>query len=165
MNSVILLFLTGLLLLGVEVFVPGAILGLMGGALLLGGCVLAFINFGLTGGVIAVAAALLLTGLLLWFEFKILPRTAMGRRLFLRTENAARSQPDVAEPAAVVGRAAEALTALAPTGYVAIDGRRYEAFSRTGFVERGARVAVVGVDTFRLIVQLSETNQTSSHQS
>ncbi|MFH1499344.1 MAG: serine protease, partial [Verrucomicrobiota bacterium] len=77
MNTILLLFLTGLLLLGAEVFVPGAILGLLGGALLVGGCVLAFSDFGLTGGVIAVAAALLLTGLLLWFEFKILPRTAM----------------------------------------------------------------------------------------
>ncbi|MFH1498238.1 MAG: NfeD family protein [Verrucomicrobiota bacterium] len=163
MNTILLLFLTGLLLLGVEVFVPGAILGLVGGALLVGGCVLAFSDFGFTGGAIAVAAALLLTGLLLWFEFKILPRTAMGRRLFLRTENGARSQPDVAESAAVVGRAAEALTALAPTGYVAVDGRRYEAFSRTGFVEQGAALTVVGVDTFRLIVQLSETNQPSSN--
>lgn len=163
MTTILILFLCGALLLGFEVFVPGAILGLIGGALMLAGCALAFVDFGLTGGAIAVGAALALVGLLLWFEFKILPHTPLGRRLFLRSENNTRSQPPVAVEAEVVGREAEVLTALAPTGYVSVGGRRYEAFARSGFVDKGARVTIVGVDTFRLIVQLSTTQQPSNH--
>ncbi|MFZ9681591.1 MAG: NfeD family protein [Cephaloticoccus sp.] len=52
----------------------------------------------------------------------------------------------------LIGRTGKAATALAPTGYVVIDGRQHEAFSRTGFVEAGAAVKVIGADTFRLIV-------------
>ena len=162
MSAIILLFLTGVVLLGFEVFVPGAILGLAGGALLVVGCVLAFMDFGPTGGGLAVAAALALVGLLLWFEFKILPKTTLGRRLFLRGELTATSQPPVAVEAEVVGREAEALTALAPTGYVSVDGRRYEAFCRSGFIDKGARLTVVGLDTFRLIVQPSPSPVTST---
>lgn len=162
MTAIILLFLCGLLLLGFEVFVPGGVLGLIGGALMLGGCVLAFVDFGPTGGGIAVAAAVVLLGLMLWFEFKILPKTPLGARLFLRSAVTGRSQPAPAEPSAVVGRAAEALTALSPTGYVSVDGRRYEAFSRTGFADKGAALNVVGVDTFRLIVEISKPNKTST---
>ena len=37
MSSIVLLFVIGLILLGFEVFVPGAILGIFGGLALLGG--------------------------------------------------------------------------------------------------------------------------------
>ncbi len=162
MNTILLLFLTGVVLLGFEVFVPGAILGSIAGVLMIAGCVLAFIDYGVTGGVLALAVAVVLIGGLLWFEFKILPKTALGRRLFLNDVSTGSSQPAVAVAADVVGHEAEALTALAPTGYVSVDGQRYEAFSRAGFAEKGARLTVVGVDTFRLIVQPSESSITST---
>jgi membrane-bound serine protease (ClpP class) len=57
----------------------------------------------------------------------------------------------------VVGRPAEALTTLAPSGYVAVDGRRYEAFCQSGHAAKGATLRVVGVDNFRLIVSISNT--------
>jgi len=47
---------------------------------------------------------------------------------------------------------ADTVTTLAPTGYVMLDGRRYEARSQSGLIARGATVRVVGVDSFHLIV-------------
>ena len=41
---------------------------------------------------------------------------------------------------------------LAPGGYVRIEDRRYEAFCRSGHAAVGARLKVVGLDNFRLIV-------------
>jgi membrane protein implicated in regulation of membrane protease activity len=52
----------------------------------------------------------------------------------------------------VVGREAVAETTLAPGGYVRIEDRRYEAFCRSGLAPVGARLKVVGLDNFRLIV-------------
>lgn len=150
MNTIVLLFIIGLILLGFEVFVPGAILGIIGGLILASGCVMAFMQHGADGGVLAVAIAGGLTGLLLYFEFRILPRTAMGRRLFLHSAVTGRN-PDVAQPD-VVGQPAQAVTVLAPSGYVLVNGRRYEAYSQSGYVPSGASLRVVALDNFRLIV-------------
>lgn len=151
MTPIVLLFALGLILLGAEVFVPGGILGIFGGLALLGGCVLAFIGFGAAGGLLAIATAAVLSGLLLYVEFRILPRTAVGQRLFLRSSVTGQSPAAPATPD-LVGRTAEAETVLAPSGYVRVEGRRYEAFSQSGYVPAGALLRVVGSDNFRLIV-------------
>ncbi len=152
MNAIILLFAVGFVLLGFEVFVPGAILGIFGGLSLLGGVILVFMEFGATGGWTALAAALALTGLMLYLEFGLLPRTAWGRRMFLHASVTGTSQPLPADEATVVGRSGEAVTPLSPSGYIVIEGRRYDAFSRSGLVAKGEIVRVVGLDNFRLIV-------------
>ena len=96
MNAIVLLFLVGLILLGFEVFVPGAILGILGGLALLGGVVLSFFEYGQSGGWTAFGVASLAVGGLLFFEFRILPRTALGKRLFLKSEIGGTSQPVIA---------------------------------------------------------------------
>ena len=50
MTSILLLFVVGLLLLGFEVIVPGGILGVIGGLAMLGGCAIAFDEYGVLGG-------------------------------------------------------------------------------------------------------------------
>lgn len=151
MTLIILLFAIGLILLGFEVFLPGGILGIFGAAALLAGCVAAFIEFGPGGGSLALAIAAALAGVLLYVEFRILPRTALGRRLFLHSAVTGRS-PAVAAASEVVGKPGEAETALAPSGYVRVEGRRYEAYSQSGYLPAGAAVRVAGLDNFRLIV-------------
>lgn len=152
MNTVILLLLVGLVLLGFEVFVPGGVLGVIGGVAMAAGCGVAFYRFdALTGG-LTTATAVVLLGLMFWAELVLLPKTRLGKKLFLQKAVDATSQPAVADAAAVVGRSCEAATTLAPSGYVMLDGRRYEAWSQTGLVEKGTTLRVVSLDNFRLIV-------------
>jgi membrane-bound ClpP family serine protease len=153
MSLIIILFVIGAVLLAAEVFVPGGILGAIAAAALLGGVVLAFIEYDTTGGLIAIAAALGLAAFTLWFEFKILPKTPLGRKLFLNAEVKGASQPPLAERDVVVGRAGVADTMLAPSGYVVVAGKRYEAYSRSGLIAKGDALRVVELDNFRLIVQ------------
>lgn len=152
MTLVILLFALGIVLLAVEVVVPGGVLGAIGGLLMFGGCAAAFAEFGTGGGLLAVAAALVLAGLSLFVELRILPRTAAGKRAFLHAEITATCSALGEEAQALVGKRAEALTLLSPSGYVRVDGRRYEAFCQSGQVPVGAALEVVGADNFRLIV-------------
>lgn len=151
MTAIVVLFAVGVLLLGAEVFVPGAILGIGGVMALVAGCVLAFIDFGMVGGWVAVAVALALVGTMLFLEFAVLPRTRWGRRLFLTAAVTGQSPTEAALPG-VVGQVAEALTTLAPSGYVDVGGRRYEAFCESGYAAKGTRLSVVRAETFRLIV-------------
>ena len=152
MNAIILLFLIGVMLLFFEVFMPGGVMGVLGGLAMLGGCVAAFSQYGPTGGVLAAAAALMLIGLMLYFEFGVLPKTHLGKRFFLRSAVAATSQPPLAQSESVLGRTCEAITTLAPSGYVLLDGKRFEAFSQSGHVPKGTLLKVTGLDNFRLIV-------------
>jgi membrane-bound serine protease (ClpP class) len=155
MTLVILLFALGIVLLAVEVIVPGGILGALGGLLMLGGCVASFVEFGTGGGLLAVAAAALLAGTAFFIEFRVLPRTAAGKRAFLKAEITGTSAAFGAEAQALVGKSAEALTMLSPSGYIRIDGQRYEAFCQAGQVPAGTLLRVVGADNFRLIVSPS----------
>ena len=83
---------------------------------------------------------------------KFLPDSWFFDKLTVRSTTGSTSQPLPAESAAVVGKPAEAATTLAPSGYVVVEGRRYEAFCDTGLAEKGSALRVVGVDNFRLIV-------------
>jgi membrane-bound ClpP family serine protease len=152
MNAIILLFLIGALLLAGEVFVPGAVLGIIGALCMFGGCVVSFANFGVTGGLLATAIALVLLGLMLYIELVWLPKTRVGRQMIVQSTVAATSQPPLAELNAVVGKTAEAVTPLVPSGYVLVEGRRYEAYSQSGHVPKGATMLVTGLDNFRLIL-------------
>jgi membrane-bound serine protease (ClpP class) len=152
MITVLVLFGLGLLLVAVEILVPGGLLGTFAGLCLLAGVVTAFLQFGIVGGSVATGMALLIGALTLYFEFVLLPKTRLARTFSMAETVAGRSQPEVAERAAVLGREAVAATTLAPGGYVEIDGRRYEAFCQSGHAAAGARLRVVEVDTFRLVV-------------
>ena len=155
MTAIILLFLLGIVFLVFEVFMPSSVLGFLGGAAMLWACVLAFLNYGARGGGVATVAGLAILGFALYAEFGLLPKTRIGKRFFLHDSIGATSQPPLAETAAVVGKFCEAATTLAPSGYVMIEGRRYEAFSQSGHVARGTALKVVAVDNFRLIVTKS----------
>jgi|UniRef100_UPI00404AD6E7 membrane-bound ClpP family serine protease len=150
MNAIVLLFAVGLLLLGFEVVVPGGVLGVIGALAMLGGCGVAFANFGMSGGLMAVSTAFVLGALMLYFEFVLLPKTALGKRFFLTTSIKGTTAAIRADN--LTGKVGTAVTALAPSGYVAIDGQQHEAFSRSGFLDAGVAVKVVGADNFRLIV-------------
>jgi membrane-bound ClpP family serine protease len=156
MTGILLLFGLGIVLLTLEVAVPGGVLGVLGGLAMLGGCGLAFYEFGVGGGGVAVVVALFCLAVGLYVEFRVLPKTRYGKKLFLNQTVSATSQPLPADAAAVVGQVAEAVTMMAPSGYVTIDGRRYEAFSQSGLIAKGATVRVVAVDNFHLIVVKSK---------
>lgn len=161
MSLIVILFVAGVLLLALEVIVPGAVLGIVGGVLIFIGVLVAFARYGFDGGLVATGVAVVLTAVALFLEFVVLPKTQLAKKFSMTATVAGTSQPPVAERKAVVGRQATAVTALVPTGVVELDGRRYEAFARQGHTAAGERVEVVDVDTFRLIVSKPSTPPTT----
>ena len=155
MNAVLILFLLGVILLAGEVFMPGAILGILGAIGMFAGCVISFLQLGTGGGIIATVVALALLGLTLYVELIWLPKTSFGRKLIVHSTVNATSQPPLADKENVIGKTAEALTALVPSGHVLLEGRRYEAYSQSGHVTKGTSLRVTGLDNFRLIVTKS----------
>lgn len=152
MNAIVILFLLGVLLLAGEVFVPGAIMGIIGGIAMAVGCIMSFNQFGALGGTLATAIAVAALGITFYIELIWLPRSRFGRKLVVQSASDATSQPPLAQLDAVLGKTAEAVTTLAPSGYVVVEGRRYEAFCQSGHVAKGVALRVTGLDNFRLIV-------------
>ena len=151
MTIIILLLALGLVLIAFEVILPGGILGAIGALLMIAGCGVAFYEYGRNGGLITTGIALGLAVIFLWIEFKILPKTKLGKKAFLikRITGVSSAYDDKAK--SLVGKTGEAMTTLSPSGYVRIDGQQYEAFCQSGHTEAGTPVKVVDTDNFRII--------------
>lgn len=156
MTLIILLFAIGILFIAVEVIIPGAILGSIGALLMFGGCIKAFIDYGAVGGIAAVLTAFALGGLALFIEFRYLPKTKFGKRAFLTKEITSVASAVGIEARELIGKSADALTMLSPSGYVLVDGTRYEAFCQSGQAPAGSALDIIGADNFRLIVTLTK---------
>jgi membrane-bound serine protease (ClpP class) len=157
---VVILFLSGIFLLALEVVVPGAILGIIGGVLMLVGVGVSFSRFGPSGGAVASGVAVAVGAVALYLEFVLLPKSRLAKALSMTETVAGTSQPPVADRA-VVGKRAKAVTPLSPSGLVECEGRRYEAYSRSGHTAAGTTVEIVGMDNFRLIVAIPPVSQPS----
>ena len=158
MTAIVVLFLAGILLLAIEVFVPGMVVGIIGGLSIIAGVVTAFTLYGSSGGMIALLCGGLLLGVTLYLEFVVLPKTLFAKKLSMQTTVAGTSQPPVAELQAVLNQLGETSTPLSPSGYVLVQGRQYEAFSQSGYLAKGVAVRVTGLDNFRLIVTQTQTS-------
>lgn len=155
-TAIIILFALGLAFILIEVIIPGGILGSIGGVLALIACVLSFVEFGRNGGLAISGSAIAVGAALLWIEFKVLPKTKIGRRAFLHQQIIGDSAAYGKETEALIGQRAQAITPLSPSGYILVDGQRYEAFCQAGYVESGTSLQVIGADNFRLIVSTSQ---------
>lgn len=160
MSTLILLFVVGIFLIAAEVIVPGGILGAIGGLMMFGGCYVAFMEYGTLGGLVAVLTAFAFGGLAIYLEFFLLPKTKWGKRAFLTAEVTGVSAAFGPDANALIGKSAEAITLLSPSGYILVDGRRLEAFCQSGQVPAGTALEVVGADNFRLIVTQRSSNLT-----
>lgn len=153
MTLIILLFTIGLILLAAEVLVPGGILGIAGGVALFAGCVVSFIRLGASGGLIAVVIAMLAAFVVFYIQFRVLPKTRIGKRFFLKREITATSTALQDSARDLIGKAALSATVLSPSGYVTIDGKRYEAVSQSGQISPGTELEVIDVNHFQLTVR------------
>ncbi|MEM7434843.1 MAG: NfeD family protein [Myxococcota bacterium] len=157
-----LLFITGVVLVVVEIFfIPGlGVPGVLGLVFVIAALVLALIGMPLDlsfeTGLLTEAMTRVLLSLLGAFALalvvgRLLSKTAMGRALVLQeAETGFLSAPTASD---LVGRSGEALTDLRPAGKVTIDGVRHEATSEREFIDRGARVRVIGKEGPMLVVR------------
>lgn len=152
MTLIILLFAIGILLLAAEIIIPGGVLGILGAALLFTGSVVSFIQLGTTEGLIAIALALLVTATVLYIQLKLLPKTPLGKRFFLQRQITATATAAGKETQDLIGKTATSVTLLSPSGYVTIEGKRYEALSQSGQIPPGTPLIVKAANSFQIIV-------------
>lgn len=153
MSLVILLFTIGLLLLALEVIIPGGVLGILGGILLFAGCIFSFINLGTSHGLIAIAITLLAAITLFYIQFKILPNTRLGKRFFLHREITSSSNSLKENTRDLIGKTAKSVTVLSPSGYVMVDGKTFEAVSQSGQIPKDTELEITSANSFQITVK------------
>ena len=154
----ILLFLLGIILLSVEIFVPG--FGLPG----LGGIICLVVSIVLSApsweaGVISLVLAIIGTIVLVLFSLKFLTKRKFWDRLVLGTKYKKEEGyiPQSKDLSVYVGKKGEALTILRPSGTVLLDdGTKLDVVTDGGFIPKGERIEVVQAEGIRLIVRSAQ---------
>lgn len=152
MITIILFFVLGIVLLVLDLFMPGVLLSVFGVIAMLAGAASAFNHYGAVGGLVTFGIGATLLAIALYVEYALLPKTRFGKKFFLHATIEGTSQAPAAETAALTGQEGVAVTPLMPTGQIEIAGRRYEALSLDGHVDKGARLKVTGAQNFSLTV-------------
>jgi len=86
----------------------------------------------------------------LFFAFRLLPRTPFGRKIML--EAPAHAEVVTGELAALLHKEGIALSPLRPAGFARIDGRRVDVVTRGEMLDKDCPVRVVEVQGNRVVV-------------
>lgn len=147
------LVLISVVFLVLEIFLfPGiSICGIM--SVVFGGVAVwyAFVNIGITAGLITVViwVVVLCVGIWAFVRSKALDKMALNAEL-------KDTQSLYGIEKVVIGECGVAVSRLAPMGKVRIDAHEYEAKSEDGFIDQKTEVVVVRVEDNHLIVKLKE---------
>lgn len=147
----------GIILLILEIFVPGGILGLFGIIALITGIMLSVDSFAL--GLFLVALLLLSLAGLVALSFR-LPQTRFIWEIF--TLNTCQNQVEgyVAPKQSYeifLNKQGIALCQLHPSGTADFNGERLDVVTEGAFVTRGSRIKVIAVEGTRIIVRQINT--------
>ncbi len=157
-----LLFLTGLFFIGliaiiVEFFVPAAgIIGIIGGGCIIGSVVKAYLDYGILTGSAFLLGALILTPLIIIFYFKIFPKTIIGKKLILYTNQShdlgfTSFSQDLYKD--LDGCSGIVLKEMRPVGIVEIEGQRFNALTKGEYLDSGSKIQVFKVEGNRVFVK------------
>jgi membrane-bound serine protease (ClpP class) len=152
----ILLLVVGLGLAVSEIIFPTAgIFTFFAAAAFLGSILLGF-RYGPSLGVLMTAAVVIGIPLLISLAFRLWPRTAVGRGVFLdapKSEDVLPDDPLRRQLKRLIGRLGEAKCRMLPSGVVSVDGQTLDAMSEGMVIEAGQTVRVIKVESSRLVVR------------
>lgn len=159
----ILLFIIGIILIALEIFViPGfGVAGISGIILILASLFLSltgglpFFDFSIIGSaIIQLAVALGGAFILILLLAKFLPKSTLFNRLVLAEEEKAEkgfvSYPSEKE---LIDSEGVALTDLRPAGSAEIKGKRYDVVADWEYIEKGKKVKVLRVEGIKVVVK------------
>lgn len=153
MWAVLLLFLVGITLIVAEFIVPGAVLGVLGACCILGSVIYGWIQFPEYGLFILLGEFI---GVILGVVggLYLLSHTGMSRSLVMgdtQTKDEGYSSPG--EDPALIGQFGTVYSPLRPAGAIIVNDRRISAVSDGTYIDRDARVRVIDVEGYRVVVE------------
>jgi membrane-bound serine protease (ClpP class) len=134
------LLLAGFVLIGMEIFIPGGILGIFGSVAWLFAAIVGWRNFSEPWNLFS-ALALLVFGILtfvVWIRY--FPKSRLGKSLSLSSNSA--NYKSHAAAIVAVGAEGEAVSTLRPSGIARFDGKRIDVVAAGEWIEAGSKIKV-----------------------
>ena len=154
------MFFAGLVLIAVEAFVPGGVVGVVGLIGVLGAVYLSVPNRSLGLGYMAavsLGSTVFLVGLIRRVTIKGLPAWLTNAEQ--QTNIRGFVAPLAQTAAGLVGKRGEATTVLRPAGVAELDGRKVDVVTEGEFLPVGTPVEVLRVEGTRVVVRRAGTEQ------
>ncbi|MFV0415945.1 MAG: NfeD family protein [Chthoniobacterales bacterium] len=139
-----------------EIIIPGGILGLVAGTLLLIAVIWGYVAFGFfTGSVLGVCflVAAFVAFVIWMYTF---PGSYFGKKMSNLGHVA--DSPEQSKYDALLGKTGSALTALRPSGVALIDGTRIDVVADSAWIEKNATLIVTEVEGSRVEVRQLENS-------
>lgn len=134
------LLLTGFILIGLEIFIPGGILGIIGGVAWLAAAGVGFRNFSEPWNLVS-GISLLVCGVLTFVVWiKYFPKSRMGKVLSLQADGRNHKSHNVEN--FEIGTVGEALSTLRPSGFATINGQRVDVIADGEWIEAGEPIKI-----------------------
>lgn len=146
------LFVTGLILLVIEGLVPGfGLPGISGIILVVTGTILAMDN--LTNAILSVSISIIITTIVTIFLVKFGFRSKLLDEIILKTNHTIEKNIINLGNEALVDKEGISISELRPTGFIEIDGERYDALTEGGFIPKDTPVKVIKVEGIKIYVR------------
>jgi len=157
----LLLIVIGIVLILLELVIPGGIVGFIGVVSIVTGVVIAFRSS--EHGWAALLFALIAGAITVFLLVKYFPLSRLGQSVMLDKSTSAEDGYVVQASGEedLIGRVGETVTVCRPAGIAMFDNRRLDVIAEGTFIEVGKQVKVIAVDGNRVVVvPLAETEQT-----
>lgn len=144
------LLMAGFVLIGMEIFIPGGIIGIFGSVAWISAAVVGWRNFPDPWNMIS-AFSLLIVGLLtfvIWIRY--FPKSRVGKSLSLSESTAAYKSHNVTD--LPVGTVGEAVSTLRPSGIAKFDGKRLDVVADGEWIEDGETVKISSISNGHISV-------------
>lgn len=152
MHWSILLFLLGLVLIILELFIPsGGSLGVMAAVSMVASIGLAF-SVGAFQGLVMLLIVMASTPIAVFAAFKLWPHTPMGRAILNRYAADTDQAPND-ERQELVGRVGVSKSKMLTSGAILVDGKTYNAVSMGMPIEANVPIRVVKLDGNSIVVR------------
>lgn len=147
-----ILVILGLFLILVEFYIPGAIMGILGGISIVTGIILfASHSSSLIAIILFVLGAAISVGLLIRFALWRIVHAKPEYSIYSDQDQAGFQASSYDETA--IGKTGKVLADLKPGGYILIEGQQCPAISLSGYISKGEQVLVVSGQEQSLLVK------------
>jgi membrane-bound ClpP family serine protease len=146
----LLLFL-GLILILLEFYLPGGIIGILGGISIISGILLfASETSSIWALLLFIAGTSVAVGLLIRFALWRIVHTKPEYSIYSNDDQEGYFASSYDKSA--IGKTGIVVSDLKPGGYIIVEGQQHPAISLSGYIARGAQVAIVGGQEQSLMV-------------
>jgi len=152
---IVVCMLVGVVLLLVEVFMPGfGIPGISGCALLGAGIIMTWIQFGAKVGLGVTVVVLALLAILISIAMRSAAKGKLGKSEFVLNDDETVEKNDQnADMQALIGEVGEVKTVLRPVGVAEFKCGRLSVMTEGEYIERGAQVRIKRIDGTNVFVE------------